>query len=232
MSKRLIGYIRVSTQYQENSGAGLLAQQGMIEKFCKEHGYFLLETFQETESGGEDNRPVFKAAIAACKEQNANLIVAKLDRLSRRVATIASFYEMYHIEFFVANLGLEINKTLLYLLAIFAELERDMISTRVREGIEQKKRKGEYRKPAGNKNIHQMGGKEVWVEKAKEHRKQIFKEMEIIAKRNPKAVKTMAFYAKELNERGNRTQHGKEWTRVNLQSMVTKYKEEREAYNF
>lgn len=230
-NKRLIGYMRVSTMYQQNSGAGLLAQETMIKKFCKEHGFFLLELFQETESGGEDERPIFLKAIQECKDQNANLIVAKLDRLSRRVATIASFSDTHGIEFYVANLGLEINKTLLYLLAIFAELERDMISKRVKEGIEQKKRKGEYKKPPGNKNVHKLGGNKVWSDKTKAFRQTIFKEMEFISKRNPEQTKNIEYYVTEMNKRGNRTQRGKEWNRNNLGYLLREYPEEMSGFD-
>src|SRR6187402_2157236 len=110
MNRRFIGYIRVSTIYQEQSKAGLMAQENMIQNFCKENNFFLLEIFQETESGGENNRPILNQAIDACKEQNANLIVAKLDRLSRKLSFIASFQEKFHVPFYVANLGLDVNK--------------------------------------------------------------------------------------------------------------------------
>lgn len=234
MNHRVIGYVRVSTIHQELSGAGLMAQENMIREFCKQHNFFLLDLFKETETGAEDNRTILHDAIHACKEQNANLIVAKLDRLSRKLSFIASFKETFQLDFFVANLGLEVNKIMIYLLAIFAELERDMISKRVKEGIAQKKRNSTYKKPKGNLSLDYIKGSKKSQDKSKVHRQQIFKEMQIICKKHQenegKNKLTVNYYVEKLNERGNLTVQKKPWNKTNLAYMIRRYSEDLKNY--
>jgi len=49
--------------------------------------------FAEVESGKRTSRPQLDAAIAVCKKHKANLIVAKLDRLSRNVSFLLKLIE-------------------------------------------------------------------------------------------------------------------------------------------
>lgn len=239
MNKRLIGYTRVSTSMQHESGGGLQAQEYMIRNFCKENNFFLLDIYIEAHSGADNDRPVLKKVIQACQEQGANIIVAKIDRLSRRMSFITSFKENFGIDFYVANLGLEINKTMLYLLVIFAELERDMISKRVKDGIAQKKREGTYKKPPGRKDLWKDGkGLQVRKEKSKKHRTQIFKELEFIYKRyqekelDDRKEPSSQYYITALNDRGNRTFTGKEWSNASFNYLLKSYACEIENFSF
>jgi DNA invertase Pin-like site-specific DNA recombinase len=53
----------------------------------------LVEEFVEVESGKRNDRPQLTAALAACKKQKAKLVIAKLDRLSRNLAFIATLMD-------------------------------------------------------------------------------------------------------------------------------------------
>jgi hypothetical protein len=46
--------------------------------------------FVEVESGKHTDRPQLAAALGACKKHRAKLVIAKLDRLSRNLAFIAT----------------------------------------------------------------------------------------------------------------------------------------------
>jgi DNA invertase Pin-like site-specific DNA recombinase len=48
-----------------------------------------VQHFVEVESGKRNDRPELAAALAACKKHKAKLIIAKLDRLSRNLRTVA-----------------------------------------------------------------------------------------------------------------------------------------------
>ena len=87
--KPAIGYIRVSTHKQGRSGLGLEAQQAALARFCEAEAFKLLETFTETESGADDDRPQLNAAIERARKIKAPIICAKLDRLSRDVHYIS-----------------------------------------------------------------------------------------------------------------------------------------------
>ena len=51
--RQAVGYVRVSTGKQGRSGLGLEAQQTALAKFAEAEGFALVETFTETESGGD-----------------------------------------------------------------------------------------------------------------------------------------------------------------------------------
>jgi hypothetical protein len=87
--KPAIGYIRVSTARQGRSGLGLEAQQAALAKFCAAEAFKLVETYTETESGADDDRPQLSAAIERARKAKVPIIVAKLDRLSRDVHYIS-----------------------------------------------------------------------------------------------------------------------------------------------
>ena len=52
-----VAYIRVSTGKQKRSGLGAEAQQAALTKFAEAENYRFVQTFTETESGADDNRP-------------------------------------------------------------------------------------------------------------------------------------------------------------------------------
>jgi DNA invertase Pin-like site-specific DNA recombinase len=92
----------------------------------------LVAEFTEVESGRRDDRPELAKAIAACKQHRARLIIAKLDRLSRDVAFIATL--MKGVDFLAVD-NPHANKFTVHILAAVAEFERDAISKRTREAL-------------------------------------------------------------------------------------------------
>ena len=90
----LVAYYRVSTAKQCRSGLGLEAQRAAVVAFAKAEGFEISAEFTEIETGkGADalaRRPKLNAAWKAAKMAKCEVAVAKLDRLSRDVAFIAS----------------------------------------------------------------------------------------------------------------------------------------------
>ena len=82
---RAIGYVRVSTGEQGESGLGLRAQEAAIRSACEQRGWELVEVREEVKSGTRaDNRPVLAEVMSALRRGEAEaVVVAKLDRLSR-----------------------------------------------------------------------------------------------------------------------------------------------------
>ncbi|MBY5371815.1 recombinase family protein [Rhizobium leguminosarum] len=78
-----VAYYRVSTQMQGKSGLGLEAQRHAVEQFAGSHP--IIAEYTEIESGKRNDRPELEAALDHAKANNAVLIIAKLDRLSRDV---------------------------------------------------------------------------------------------------------------------------------------------------
>lgn len=131
MSKNYIAYYRVSMPGQGRSGLGLEAQQAAAKAFVGTNA--IIDEFIEVESTRTKKRPKLDAALIACKERGATLIIAKLDRLARDVYVISGFMKA-GIDFIALD-NPNANKLMLHILAAFAEHERDMISQRTKEAL-------------------------------------------------------------------------------------------------
>ena len=138
--KKAIPYYRVSTQRQGESGLGLDAQQKAVRDYAAKFNIILLHECIEVESGKKSNRPVLAEALDECKKQNAVLLIAKLDRLSRNVAFIAKLMEA-GIDFLAVD-NPHANKLMLHIMAAFAEHEREQISKRTKAALASAKYRG------------------------------------------------------------------------------------------
>ena len=105
--RKAIGYIRVSIVRQGRSGLGLEAQRAAISRFAE--AFNLVETFTETESGADDDRPQLNAAIERARKAKAPIICAKLDRLSRDVHYISGLMK-HRVPFIVAELHRRVHR--------------------------------------------------------------------------------------------------------------------------
>lgn len=88
-----VGLIRVSTAEQGNSGLGLEAQQAGIRSFVTAQGWTLVAEYSDIASGKDDRRPGFQAALARCRQLDAVLVAARLDRITRRAHTLSQLLE-------------------------------------------------------------------------------------------------------------------------------------------
>lgn len=142
--QRFVVYTRVSTKRQGDSGLGLDAQERDIQLFLDNYSevpWELFARFQDIESGTIADRPELKKALALAKSEGATLLVAKLDRLSRSVAFIASLLEDRKLNFRVASMPYA-DKFQLHIYAALAEQERDFISKRTTAALREAKARG------------------------------------------------------------------------------------------
>ena len=141
----LIAYYRVSTQKQGRSGLGLAAQRAAAAAFAQTEGFTIIAGFTEVETGkgsdALDRRPQLKAALKAAKKAKCEVAVAKLDRLSRDVALIASLMAQ-RVPFIVCALGRNVDPFTLHIYAALAEQERRMISQRTKAALQAAKARG------------------------------------------------------------------------------------------
>lgn len=135
-----IPYYRVSTERQGRSGLGLAAQQHAVQDYAAAHGLVLQDACVEIESGGKNDRPVLQDALQQCRQSGAILLIAKLDRLGRNVAFIATLMEA-RVDF-VATDNPHATKLMLHIMAAFAEHERDQISLRTIAALHAAKKRG------------------------------------------------------------------------------------------
>lgn len=140
MAKRFISYLRVSTTRQGQSGLGLEAQREQVEAYIRRTGGELVAEYIEVESGKIHDRPVLVKSISHCKKAGATLAIAKLDRLARSVAFIASLMEA-GTDFVAVDMP-SANALMLHLMAAFAEHERSEISARTKAALAAAKARG------------------------------------------------------------------------------------------
>jgi DNA invertase Pin-like site-specific DNA recombinase len=100
----------------------------------------IVAEFVEVESGKRADRPELARALDACRKHKARLVIAKLDRLSRNLAFIATLMDS-GVEF-VAVDNPHANKLTLHILAAVAEHEREMISERTKAALAAAKARG------------------------------------------------------------------------------------------
>ena len=134
---KFVLYKRISTKEQGKSGLGLEAQERDIKLFLENYAdtpYEVIGDFIEVQSGKDNTRKELNAAIALAKKEKAILVVAKLDRLSRRVSFIASLMEDRELDFKVAQMPYA-DKFQLHIYAALAEQERSFIASRTRSAL-------------------------------------------------------------------------------------------------
>ena len=88
--KTAIGYLRVSSQGQENQGTSLESQKESIQSFCMNNGIILLNIFVETFSGKDFERPAFNNAYKFLLENKGEVdlfLTMKVDRFTRDTFT-------------------------------------------------------------------------------------------------------------------------------------------------
>jgi DNA invertase Pin-like site-specific DNA recombinase len=137
---RVIIYKRLSKEDRTKTQHGFDSQQRDIDFYLSGVEHEIVSTFQEFVSGGEDNKPELKKAMELCRTEGATLVVAKLDRLSRRVSQVAAYMEG-EVKFKVAALP-QADNFQLHLYSALAEQERTMIRQRVKAGLAAAKSKG------------------------------------------------------------------------------------------
>jgi DNA invertase Pin-like site-specific DNA recombinase len=140
MVVKYVSYLRVSTAKQGRSGLGKEAQRASISEFLKSRGGDLVKEFVENESGKNNDRPQLAEALRLCKQKNATLIIAKLDRLSRDAAFLLKI-QNGNVPFVAADMP-DANELTVGIMAVVAQAERKMISIRTTSALAAAKARG------------------------------------------------------------------------------------------
>lgn len=148
----VVAYTRVSTEEQASSGAGLDAQQTLIDAEVARRGWTLLETYTDAGVSGKSisNRPALAAALVAVESgQAGTLVVAKLDRLSRSLLDFAELMagaQRAGWNLVALDLGIDLStpagEFLASVMASAAQWERRIIAQRTRDALAAKRAAG------------------------------------------------------------------------------------------
>ena len=211
---KFVAYFRVSTDKQAKSGLGLDAQRQAVLQFLDGGSWSLIGEFTEIESGKRNERPELEKALAVCKRHKAKLVIAKLDRLSRNLAFIATLMDS-GVEF-VAVDNPHANKLTIHILAAVAQHEREMIAQRTKDALQAAKARGVV---LGNPKLDAVRYRAVASVRADADRfaKNV---APIIREIQSSGVASHCAVARSLNARGVATARGGQWTAVQVGSIL------------
>jgi site-specific DNA recombinase len=148
-------YIRVSTQDQVENYS-IEVQRERLEALCKAKGWDIYETYVDGGySGSTLDRPALQKMLSDLKDIDV-VVVYKLDRLSRSQRDTLSLIEEHFltnsVDFVSMTETLDTStpfgKAMLGILSVFAQLERETISERMKMGLIKRAENG----------FHNMGG--------------------------------------------------------------------------
>ncbi len=148
---RVLGYVRVSTEEQKSSGAGLQAQRRAIITECERRGWHLVELIEDAGFSAKDmKRPGVQEALRVLQEGKASaLVVAKLDRLSRSMIDFTALMgtaQKQHWALVALDCAVDTStptgEAMANMLATFAQFERRLISQRTRDALAVKRASG------------------------------------------------------------------------------------------
>lgn len=97
-TKRVVGYVRVSTEKQASEGVSLAAQEAKLRAYCLAMDLDLVAVEKDEDASAKSlkGRPGLARALARIDSgEVSGLIVTKLDRLTRSVADVAVLVEGY-----------------------------------------------------------------------------------------------------------------------------------------
>ncbi len=143
----VVGYVRVSTREQADSGAGLDAQRAAISGEAERRGWSVVWIEDAGESGKSLRRPGITRALATLKRREASaLVVAKLDRLSRSVQDFAGVMALAARQGWAVvalDLGIDMTtpagKLVASVMSAVSEWERDIIAARTRDALHERR---------------------------------------------------------------------------------------------
>ena len=151
-SEAVVGYRRVSTEQQSESGAGMAAQLCAIEQHCEHHRLTLAHVYEDDGVSAKTlkGRPGLSDALEVLANgEAAALVVAKLDRLARSVHDFAGLVRIAEREGWgIVALDLGVDMTtptgglLANVTASVGEWEARIISLRTSEALAQRKAAG------------------------------------------------------------------------------------------
>lgn len=146
--KKVIGYVRVSTDKQADSGLSLEYQQAKIKAYCDLEDLELVEIIKdEAASAKSFKREGIQKVISLIKAKEIDgVVVLKLDRLTRSVKDLGLFVELikkYDIAFMCVQDKIDTSTPsgvlVLNVLGAVAQFEREAICDRTKAALSVKK---------------------------------------------------------------------------------------------
>ena len=213
--ERYVIYKRVSTADQGRSGLGLEAQARDLSLYLETYSpepFEVIAEYLDVQSGKDDDRPELTKAIDHAKRDKVVLLVAKLDRLSRKVSFISQLMEDKRLDFRVASMPTA-DKFQLHIYAALAEQERDFISQRTKAALKQAKQRGQK---LGGLRDKTMKRNEALKAQA-DSRAQKLKDIVLPLRQSGSSLREIA---NAINLAGLKTARGAQWDATQVKRVI------------
>lgn len=229
MTRRAVGYVRVSTAQQGASGLGLDAQRLAVESLCAANGWELATPFfLEVETGKKSDRPELAKALARAKLIGGVLVVAKTDRLARNtrflLALIDSGADVVFCDLPALPAG-AVGRFMLTQMAAVAELEAGLISERTKAALAAAKARGQkLGNPNGAAAFRRAGkGTKAALEAVSSNASERAEALrETVRELQAEGVTSLAGIARALNERVAKGPQGGRWHPSSVRNLLAR----------
>ena len=197
----------MSTAEQGTRGHSLYGQRQRLEEAAQRHGYDLQEVVEEVESGAKERDGLRDAQERVESGEAEGLLFPKLDRLGRSQIHLAQLVQWAReggVTLLSADEGMKVERgelrdeALPFLIAL-AQVERERISRRTKEGLQAARQRGvRLGRPAENV------------------------ELQTRAVQLRRRGKTLEQIAARFNAEGHRTTRGAQYTPTTVYRMVNR----------
>lgn len=142
-NRRYVAYYRISVENKNSIKKGRSRDESLgidAQKHIVQHFFHCEHEFTEIKSGKSiSDRPILQKAMEYCKKNNAFLVCAKQDRLSRSVDDCRLILEQLKGKLILCDIpGEKLDLFSLTLYAAFSERERMLISLRTSQALQRK----------------------------------------------------------------------------------------------
>ena len=165
-SVKTVAYLRVSTAQQD-----VHSQRLAILEYARKHDFRIDDFIEATASGQASEKRHRLDELMNVLQRGDRLVVSELSRLGRSLGQIVAILDTLAkagVAFVAMKENIRIEgkrdiqtKVMTTLFALFAEVERDLISERTREGLAKARASGrKLGRPKGSLGISRLNGKE------------------------------------------------------------------------
>lgn len=238
MRKQVIGYIRVSTGHQAESGLGLADQRAKIESYCDLYELDLIDVIADEGCSGRSLKGRSGVQELIDRADNYDgIVIAKLDRLTRSVRdlqtildTLLSKVELHSVSEKI-DTSSSTGRLILNVLTSVASWEAEVAGERTSAALNEKKRQAQTEESAEAKR-QGRAARRVTVNGRPpfgyrwEAGKLVEVEAEQIILNKIKLLResglTYARIAEELAERGHLTKRGGRWRAGSVRDILVR----------
>lgn len=220
-SKRVVGYVRVSTEDQADQGVSLADQRRRIQQYAELYELELIEVIEDAGASAKSlNRPGIARALELLSAGQAEgLLVAKLDRLTRSVRDLGELLEGPLAGRDLLSVAEQLDtssaagRMVTRMLAVVSEWEREAIGERTSAALQHMKQQGRrvgavpygYQLAEDGQHLVEHSAEQEVLEQARELRA---------------AGLSLRAVADELAERGFLSRTGRTFAATQIKRMV------------